>query len=68
MRRNLGIQFRVLVLLTKKGQYPLQAFAQSSHYNSPSAGMANTRPITRVKRCQYAASSANCLRPLLVIE
>jgi len=68
MRCNLSVQFCVPALPVKEGPDSLQAFAQSAHYNSPSVGKANTRPITRVNRCQCAASSANCLRPLLVIE
>ena len=64
----LRIQFRVPLLAFKERAHPLQSFPKGAHHSSPSAGMVNTRPITRDNLCQCAASSASCLRPLRVIE
>src|ERR1700733_4908069 len=69
MRGHLRIEVAVERLLGEEGTHALPSLPQCiDHRSPPCLSMPRTRPITLASRCQYAASSASCFRPRLVIS
>src|SRR5207302_7808949 len=66
MRGHLHVEFPIYLRVRKRGAQTLKYKFHAIHLCPPS--IASTRPITSERRCQYAASSASCLRPFFVIE
>ena len=66
MGGDLHVEFPIYLRVRKRGTQTLKHQFHPVHLCSPF--IASTRPITSERRCQYAASSASCLRPFLVIE
>ena len=66
MGGHLHVEFPIYLRVRKRGTQTLKYQFHPVHLCSPC--IASTRPITSERRCQYAASSASCLRPFLVIE
>jgi hypothetical protein len=69
VHRHLRIKVVVKFSFAEKSANALQQLAKLvPHFSPPSSFMANTRPITPLSRCQYAASSASCFRPRWVMD
>src|ERR1035438_1643141 len=68
MRRHLRIEFRIPLRVAKERTHTIHRLPYRAHHTSPSTGIASTRSTTLDNLCQWAASLASCLRPLLVME